>query len=245
LLSNALKFSNEDSDVKVNVNYLDNTNEIYCEVLDSGVGISPSKTDTIFEAFEQEDSSTTRKYGGTGLGLSIVKQLVELMGGKIGVNSELGVGSTFYFTLPIIEAKEDIDKDDVATINQELLHGNALIVEDNKTNQMLLSILLEDFGLTYDVANDGLEAVDKVKNNKYDLILMDENMPNMNGIEASSTIRKLEHTKDIVIIAVTANALKGDREKFLENGMDDYISKPIDTDELEKILRKYCNKKFL
>ena len=104
---------------------------------------------------------------------------------------------------------------------------------------MLLSILLEDFGLNYDIANDGLEAVDKVKNNRYDLILMDENMPNMNGIEASNIIRKFEHTKDIVIIAVTANALKGDREKFLENGMDDYISKPIDTDELEKIIRKW------
>ena len=110
LLSNALKFSNENSEIKVNINYLNDTNEIYCEVIDSGVGISPSKIDTIFKAFEQEDSSTTRKYGGTGLGLSIVKLLIELMGGKIGVNSELDVGSTFYFTLPIIEATKILIK---------------------------------------------------------------------------------------------------------------------------------------
>ena len=240
LLSNALKFSNENSEIKVSVSYLNDTNEAYCEIQDTGIGITPDRIDTIFEAFEQEDSSTTRKYGGTGLGLSIVKLLIKLMDGEIGVTSELGRGSKFYFTLPILEASEDVQADDATTVNKEALSGYALIVEDNKTNQMLMSALLEDFGLDYDIANDGLEAVEKVKSNDYyDLILMDENMPNMNGIEASKIIRQLERAKEIVIIAVTANALKGDREKFLENGMNDYISKPIDADKLERVLRKY------
>ncbi len=241
LLSNSLKFSSDDSQVQVSVNYLMNTNELYCEVIDTGIGIAPHKIVSIFNAFEQEDSSTTRKYGGTGLGLTIIKQLIELMGGEISAKSELGAGSTFSFTLPITEATQTIDIKDIPT-NQELLSGHALIVEDNKTNQMLLSILLDDLGLAYNIANDGLEAIDKVKNNNYDIILMDENMPNMNGIAATQEIRRLEgeqNLKHTPIVAVTANALKGDRERFLAVGMDDYISKPIDADELETVIKKY------
>ncbi len=247
LLSNAIKFSSKDSVVHIKVNYSEENNELYCEINDKGIGISQEKIETIFESFTQEDSSTTRKYGGTGLGLSISKALVELMDGKIGVRSELGVGSSFYFTLPLFHVKHNAleqvcQKDDTVDSSTEM-EGYILIVEDNKANQMLMKLLLVDFELEYSIANDGLEAVMAVQKEKFDLILMDENMPKMNGIEASKKIRQLQSSKDIPIIAVTANALKGDKEKFLEAGMNEYLSKPIDADKLKQILRKYLGKK--
>ncbi|MEA2100914.1 MAG: ATP-binding protein, partial [Campylobacterota bacterium] len=239
LLSNAIKFAHNDSVVVVNINYLKDTHELYCEVVDEGIGIEPTKLETIFNSFEQEDSSTTRKFGGTGLGLSISKALVELMGGKIGVKSELGVGSTFYFTIPLFEALCEVTQVNKQDVKDIAVSGKVLVVEDNKTNQMLLTMLLDDLDLDVEVVDDGSEAVEAVKNNRYDLILMDENMPIMNGTEATRIIRTLDIAKDIPIIAVTANALKGDRERFLENGMDDYLSKPIDVDELEIMIKKY------
>ena len=240
LISNAVKFTDKESNVEVSVDYLDKTNELYCEVKDYGVGISEDKIDDIFKSFIQEDSSTTRKYGGTGLGLSISKALVKLMGGKIGVKSKIEEGSTFYFSIPLLEVVESVLEEYVIECKEKILEGNILIVEDNKSNQLLMSILLDDLDLESTIANDGLEAVSMMKEeNSYDLILMDENMPNMNGIEATKIIRKQSECKNIPIIAVTANALKGDREKFLKAGMDDYISKPIDAKELERILRKY------
>ncbi len=247
LVSNAIKFSSKHSVVYIKVIYFENTKELFCEIVDTGIGISQEKTDTIFESFTQEDSSTTRKYGGTGLGLSISKALVKLMDGEIGVRSELGAGSTFYFTLPLFHVRHNSleqigEKDDIDDTFTKM-DGYVLIVEDNKANQMLMKLLLIDFELEYAIANDGLEAVMAVEKEKFDLILMDENMPNMNGIEATKKIRQLESSKEIPIIAVTANALKGDKEKFLEAGMNDYLSKPIDADKLKQILRKYLGKK--
>ncbi|MEA2099852.1 MAG: ATP-binding protein [Campylobacterota bacterium] len=244
LLSNAIKFSNEGGTITINLVYDKENSSVKCEIIDNGVGISTSKIDDIFNAFTQEDSTTTRKFGGTGLGLSISKALCELMGGTIGVESKLDVGSTFYFTLEICEVaceikSDNIDKD---SNNESKLNGRILIVEDNKTNQLLLSMLLDDFDLEYIVANDGLEAIEKLKNEKVDLILMDENMPNMNGIEATKVIRGMQNIKDIPIVAVTANALDGDRERFLQAGMDDYIAKPIEVSKLESVLNKFLTK---
>ncbi len=239
LLSNAIKFANEDSTIVVNINYIKDKNELYCEVIDNGIGIEESKLDSIFNLFEQEDSSTTRKFGGTGLGLSISKALVEMMGGEIGVSSELNVGSRFFFSIPLVEVEDEDIVDDDMDIENISVDGKVLVVEDNKTNQMLLTMLLDDLDLDVDVVDDGSKAVEAVKKVKYDLILMDENMPIMNGTEATKIIKTIDVAKDIPIIAVTANALKGDKERFLEYGMDDYISKPIDSKELEIIIKKY------
>ena len=238
LLSNAIKFSKNNSSIIVNINYIEDKNLLYCEIIDKGVGIHPDNIKNIFNSFEQADSSVTRTYGGTGLGLTISKSLVEQMNGKLGVESALGVGSKFYFTIALFTVEEEVAEKLVILQNKEL-SGKVLIVEDNKTNQMLLSILLDDLNLESDIANNGLEAVEAIKSLEYDLILMDENMPIMNGKEATKIIRTLEGLKDIPIIAVTANALQGDKEKFLEAGMNDYIAKPIDANKLTGILNKY------
>ncbi|NOR57643.1 MAG: response regulator [Sulfurimonas sp.] len=239
ILSNAIKFAYDSSMVVVSVNYLVDESRLYCEVIDSGVGIDASKTDSIFNSFEQADSSVSRNYGGTGLGLSISKTLVELMGGTIGVESELGVGCKFHFTIEMNEVESEIEKEtDLFEQNRELT-GDILMVEDNKTNQMLLKLLLEELNLEADIVNDGLEAVEAAKSKQYDVILMDENMPNMSGLEATKVIRELDFGKNVPIIAVTANALKGDKNYFIDNGMNDYLSKPIDAQELKYLLQKY------
>ena len=242
LISNAIKFSKQNSTVKLNLLYLKESNAIRFEVIDNGVGIAQNKLHDIFNPFTQEDTSTTRKYGGTGLGLSISKALCELMNGEIGVESTVDVGSTFYFTLPIIEFEHEIENNKEEELQTNQITGDVLIVEDNKTNQLLLAMLLDEYEIEYTIANDGVEAVDKVKKQKFDLILMDENMPNMNGIEATKIIKGDNNTKDIPIVAVTANAIDGDKERFIKAGMDDYISKPIDINKLDEILNNYLNK---
>jgi len=239
ILSNAIKFAYKESVIDVKISYIKDKEELLCQVSDKGVGIESKNIDNIFKSFTQEDSTTTRKFGGTGLGLSISKALIELMGGKIGVKSEWHKGSCFYFTLPVIKTDQKQDVDNEEMLDTDDLKGKILVVEDNKSNQMLMGMLLDDFGLDYEMANDGLEAIKAVENSKYDLILMDENMPNMNGIEATKQIRLLKDIKQIPIIAVTANALKGDKEKFIDAGMDNYLSKPIDSKELRKMILRY------
>ena len=240
LISNAIKFSQEDSNVDISLKYLQDQERLYCAVKDYGIGIASDKMDDIFNSFVQEDTSTTRKYGGTGLGLSISKALVELMDGTLEIESALGKGSTFYFTLPLIYAEVDVVEEEEEEIKEQL-SGTILIVEDNKSNQLLLELLLDELSLDVIIANDGLEAVALMKEsaNKVNLILMDENMPNMNGMEATKIIKTLKDRKNTPIIAVTANALKGDKEKFISAGMDDYLSKPIDAKKLEMMVKKY------
>jgi len=167
------------------------------------------------------------------------------MGGYIGVKSELKQGSTFFLYLPVTECLQENKKNEVENetiFENSQLQGDVLIVEDNKTNQMLLSMILDDLGLNYDVANDGVEAIKCYVEKRYDAILMDENMPNMNGIQATKQIRHIEYEDELPttpIIAVTANALSEDRERFLKAGMDDYISKPYTENDIIKTLRKY------
>ncbi|MEA3314367.1 MAG: ATP-binding protein [Campylobacterota bacterium] len=237
ILSNAIKFTSKNKKIIVSISY--DNKLLNISIKDQGIGIAKKNIKHIFDAFSQEDSSTTRKYGGTGLGLSISSELTKLMGGELKVKSKLGVGSEFYFSIPL-----DIgsyQKDIELPQNNTVLNSHILIVEDNKANQMFMKVLLKKISITFDIANDGIEAIEKYKLNKYNIILMDENMPNMNGIEATKEILSIEKENNIKhtpIIALTANALKGDREKFLEAGMDEYLTKPIDKNRLIEVLNK-------
>ncbi len=248
LLGNAIKFTNEDGHIRVDVVFDEKKQQIEVFVVDDGIGIAKIHVDKIFNVFEQEDASTTRRFGGTGLGLTICKQLIELMDGAIGVDSQEGDGSRFYISLPYHPCTQNSEQTNAALLSEALtLEGKVLIVEDNHTNQLLLSMILDDLGITYDIADHGQAAVDMIgSGTHYDLILMDENMPVMNGMEAVKLIR--EHEKEnaveaVPIIAVTANALSGDKERFLEAGMDDYVAKPYNEITLRQTLAKYLSKK--
>ena len=254
LLGNTIKFTPENGYIILDTQINKANDTILISIIDTGIGIADDKLEKIFDAFGQEDTSTTRKYGGTGLGLTISSKLIKLMGGELKVESELGEGSRFYFTIATEICEEDvcddtpkqfIEEDDIETeapeAQEKTFNAHVLIVEDNKTNQMLMSMILDDLGVTYDIANDGVEAVEKYNTKSYDLILMDENMPNMNGIEATKQIREQEQVTDScsTIIAVTANALAQDRERFLNAGMDDYIAKPYTEEDIINVLQKY------
>ena len=246
LLSNAIKFTPNQGTITLEISFNTTSKRLYFAISDTGVGIASEKLEKIFKAFSQEDSSTTRKFGGTGLGLTISSRLIQKMGGEIKVVSAPKQGSSFYFEIPITVC-DGVVGDDSENFNQtinESFQGNILIVEDNKTNQMLMGLLLDDFGVEYEVAGDGLEAVEMFAKKEFNLILMDENMPNMNGVEATKAIRKHERENQLSptpIIAVTANALATDKERFLTAGMNDYISKPYEESDIQKILEKYLS----
>ncbi|MEA3353930.1 MAG: ATP-binding protein [Campylobacterota bacterium] len=239
LLSNAIKFTDQNRKVRFYADYKKEMLNI--SISDEGIGIAEDKLKTIFEAFSQAEESTTRRFGGTGLGLSISYELVHLLGGELKVKSVFRKGSEFYFSIP---AKKGNTINSSNFVEKDIkLKGDILLVEDNKANQMFMEVILKKYGLLFDIANDGVEAVEIYINNsdKYDCILMDENMPKMSGMEASKKIIEFEKQNNIShtpIVALTANALKGDREKFLEAGMDNYLSKPIDRDKLVSILNE-------
>jgi len=238
LLSNAIKFTQPHKNIFVNFGYEDGYLKV--SVKDEGKGIAEDKIEHIFEAFGQEDTSTTKEFGGTGLGLSISSELTKLLGGELKVKSELGSGSEFYFSIPITIAKEII-KEDKNIENIDFSGKKILLVEDNKANQMFMKVVLKKMKLEFDIADDGVEAVENFKINRYDCILMDENMPNMNGIETTKHILEYEKENDLKhtpIVALTANALKGDRERFLEAGMDEYMTKPVNKNKLSEVLNK-------
>ena len=241
ILSNAIKFSPKDKVVKLDLLYKDS--ELIIKIVDEGIGLSQEAQMKIFKPFEQADNSTTRVYGGTGLGLSIVLNLVEQMHGKIELDSTEGVGSDFEVSIPLDSVATKLVREEESETTQETtqLHGRVLVAEDNKTNQMLVGILLEEFGLTYSMANDGVEAVDMFGRDKYDLVLMDENMPNLNGSEAMRRIHSL-YGYETPIVALTANAMEGDRERFIEEGMHDYVAKPIDESKLYNVIKKCLDK---
>ncbi len=239
LISNAIKFTKPHKNIFVNFDYEDNSLKV--SVKDEGKGIAKDKLSHIFDAFSQEDTSTTREFGGTGLGLSIGSELTKLLGGELKLKSELGVGSEFYFSIPATIGKDIIEqKTNLKDINFD--NKKILLAEDNKANQMYMKVVFKKMKLKFDIASDGVETVDMFKKGKYDVVLMDENMPNLNGIGATKEILEYEKENNLShtpIIALTANALKGDRERFLAAGMDEYLTKPVDKKKLSEILGQF------
>jgi PAS domain S-box-containing protein len=251
LTSNAIKFTDQGS-VSVNVTASDdNPLELLLrfEVRDSGIGISAEDQTRLFQAFEQSDNSMTRKYGGTGLGLAISKRLVSLMGGSIGVESRLGSGSTFWFTARLQKAAAGVEPARHASTQpaEDRLRScyagaRILLAEDEPINQEVSRELLESAGLLVDLADDGVEAIELAKREDYDLILLDLQMPRMNGIDASRIIRALPGREAVPILALTANAFTGDRQKCIDAGMNDHIGKPVDPNLLFETLLKWLSR---
>lgn len=246
LVGNAIKFTEQGS-VTVHTYTLtrdDGSLDLHLSVSDTGIGIAPEYQELIFQKFTQADGSNTRKYGGTGLGLAITRQLATLMGGSLTLTSEVGKGSTFHCSIPTErteapltrhESREDVPMNHAAT-------ARLLLVEDHPINQMLLIRILKKMGFTdFDRAEDGDQAVQLCKEKQYDLILMDCQMPVMDGYEATRRIRGREVGREqhVPILAMTANAMVGDREKCLHAGMDDYISKPIDAQQLRRAISRW------
>ena len=247
LISNAVKFTPKGRiDIRVRRDsQFDAPDCVAFVVKDTGIGIPPNKIKAIFESFVQADSSTTRRFGGTGLGLTISERLVRLMGGRIWVESVPGKGSTFHFSVPMaqgLEQNEEQAQNEEKRLEKALPSADILVVEDAESNLVLLQAYLEDTALRLDVACNGREALDKFAAREYDLVLMDMQMPVMDGYEATRCIRQMENRKGrrrTPVLALTAFALKGDAEKCLQAGCDTHIAKPVQREELLRILLEH------
>ncbi len=247
LVSNAIKFTERgqvDVEIKL-VSATDGEVFLHIAVRDTGIGIPPEKMETIFEPFTQADGSTTRRFGGTGLGLSIASRLARMMGGRIWVESEVGKGSTFHVALRFAVAQPHAGQPAATEVEAGSHPRTALrilLAEDNPINQKVIVKILEVEGHQVTVASDGNEAVELAGREAFDLILMDVQMPTMSGLEAARLIREREHVTGghIPIVALTASAMKGDRERCLEAGMDDYLSKPVRPDALLELISRYA-----
>ena len=251
LVGNAIKFT-EHGVIRINADIRESDPQsvlLYFEVSDTGIGIPEDALPRLFTPFEQADGSTTRKFGGTGLGLAISKRLIQLMGGEVGVKSRLGAGSTFWFTVRCNTCDSQSGQASVPastsgaeaeeTLRRHYRHARILLAEDDWVNQeVAMELLREVIGLQVDLAVDGEKAIEMVTNKEYDLILMDVQMPNLDGIAATSIIRNMAGMASIPILAMTANAFEEDRQKCLAAGMSDFIAKPVDPDVLfSKLLR--------
>ncbi|KXS44174.1 MAG: multi-sensor hybrid histidine kinase [Methanolobus sp. T82-4] len=254
---NAIKFTHE-GEIVIRVSQKSETESdvtLHFSVKDTGIGIPDDKKSLLFKKFSQVDTSTTRNYGGTGLGLAISRQLVEMMGGEIGVESEESKGSDFWFIVNFEKHPESGLKDKAAQETQDSTNNDGakihnadmriLLVEDNIINQKVAQSILSKLGLDSDIANNGAEAIKILERTDYDLVFMDVQMPDMDGFEATRIIRNPNsavHKHDIPVIAMTAHAMDGDRERCIEAGMDDYISKPIEIEPLTGLLNRYSVK---
>ena len=253
LVGNAIKFT-EKGNVTLRARVIGETPEavrIHFEVADTGVGIEPEAQGRLFQSFEQADSSTTRKYGGTGLGLAICKRLVQLMGGEIGVETTPGKGSTFWFVVPL-QKRAPSPIPPALTVSsltaEQRLHidhsgAHVLLAEDEPVNREVAYHLLEYVGLVTDFAENGQQALELAKQNSYDLILMDMQMPVMNGVAATMAIRADSLNRTTPILAMTANASGADRETCLASGMNDHISKPVEPEKLYETLLAWLEKR--
>lgn len=246
LLSNAIKFTDADGTVRLEIKVFSEDIEkafIAFSVADTGIGIPEDKLYTIFDSFTQVSSNTTRKFGGTGLGLTITKKLVEMQGGSISVRSEVGKGSEFIFAIKYIKAEDKIAPTEQPTeaVIKPLAPLYILLAEDNLLNQIVAADTIRKWGknIKIDIANNGKEAIDKIlSGNVYDLIIMDVQMPEMSGLDATKYIRKALGMNDLPILAMTAYATTGEAEKTLISGMNDYISKPFNPIQLyQKIVK--------
>ena len=255
LVGNAIKFTGQ-GEVTLRARAVGETPEIVqvrFEVVDTGIGIQPEAQRRLFQTFEQADNSTARKYGGTGLGLAICKQLAQLMGGEIGVESTPGNGSTFWFVVPLKRREPDTAPPRptfsarAAEQRLQIHHAGArvLLAEDEPITQEISRGLLEDVGLVVDVAEDGQQAVELARQNLYALIMMDMQMPVLDGIDATRAIRNLDTdsmNRNTPILAMTANAFDADRQRCLDAGMNDHISKPVDPDKLYEMLLAWLSR---
>ena len=249
LTGNAVKFTAQGSiTLRARISEESATDvQLRFEVEDTGIGIADEEQKRLFSAFEQADGSMTRKYGGTGLGLVISQRLARMMGGDVGVSSQPGVGSTFWLTVQILKAAADavppaptfVQGEAEATLQAKYYGTRILLAEDEPINREVSLMLLEDVGLAVDLAADGAEAVELAKHNRYALILMDMQMPNLNGVEATQLIRTLPGYAATPILAMTANAFDEDRMVCLEAGMNDHLGKPVDPDVLFETLLKW------
>jgi PAS domain S-box-containing protein len=263
LIGNAVKFT-ETGSVTIGVTCEDRQKKkavIRFAVVDTGVGIPEEARKSLFSAFTQVDGSITRKFGGTGLGLAISRQLVELMGGHLDFSSKVGVGSEFFFSIPfkitqkkkeeiteeVVPQRSDLPEDrplplpknDSTPSDKKVL--KALLVEDNETNQIVASTMIENLGFMVEIAGNGVDAVNMMLEKHYDMVFMDCQMPELDGFAATRMIRNsgLENNRRVPIIAMTASALAGDREKCLDAGMNDYLAKPFRIHELEEVIRRW------
>jgi CheY-like chemotaxis protein len=246
LLGNAIKFT-EDGEIRIALTapVVEGVTYIRFEVVDSGEGISPEAQEKLFNPFQQGDSSVHRRKGGTGLGLSICRKLLNLMDGEIGFNSALGVGSTFWFEVPLREVQKE-----GATCSEELrleeqhsadtcLDLSVLVAEDNPVNQLIVVKILEKVGCVVELVENGGAALNLVQRRYFDVILMDINMPIMDGVAATKLIRQLDSpVREVQIVGLSANALQGDRERYLAMGMNEYLTKPLDRGLLYNVLRR-------
>lgn len=241
LLANAVKFTDK-GQIEVTVNLKSENAEHSClalSVADTGVGIAPDKIDVIFDKFIQADASVARSHGGSGLGLSICKALAEVMGGKISVQSTPGLGSTFTVELCLTHSGRD-DRMNIEAGHDDV-RRNVLVVEDFEPNVLVVSSVLDELGYSYDVATNGMEGFRRVERGAYDLILMDVQMPGMDGFESTRRIRQMESERGghrTPIVAMTAHVFDRDKHKCLEAGMDDFIPKPFDPKQLESVLSR-------
>jgi PAS domain S-box-containing protein len=249
LVGNAIKFTERGS-VRITVQRVQDHSgpgSVRCAISDTGVGIPADKLPVLFQKFSQADGSSTRRYGGTGLGLAISKQLVQLMGGDIGVESEHGRGSTFWFTLPLPTAEqmdESVGRSTTATETTELAPqaasacGLALVAEDGRTNQMVASLMLRRLGWSADIVSTGGDAVAMYRKKAYDIVFMDCHMPEMDGFEATEEIRRIEADSGhrVPIVATTASVLPEERARCLRSGMDDFVAKPIQLRDMRRVI---------
>lgn len=247
LCNNSIKFTTSGF-VKIKVGKLSlNENKVILkfEVQDTGIGISPENQSKLFRSFSQADVSTTRKFGGTGLGLAISKNLVQLMNGHIGIISEEGKGAIFHFDCEFGVSKQSLttlNEKDFPPLGTSVKKLKILLAEDNVINQKVATLILEKMGHSVSVASDGFKAVEMFKNEVFDTIFMDVQMPNMDGVEATTIVREWELKNNIEnripIIAMTANTLRSDKDLFISVGMDDYLGKPFNNVELIRVLER-------
>ncbi len=252
LTNNAIKFT-DTGGVYIEAYATESTDtmqHVRLQVRDSGIGISPEQLEKLFTEFSQAEASTTRRYGGTGLGLTIVQRLAQLMGGSIRVESTLGKGSTFICDIALakpLRQEKPVNSGEEATVSEEVdISGvHILLVEDNEINILIATEVLEQYGCVVECATDGIIALEMLASNNYDLVLMDIQMPNMDGIEATINIRKQEKFNTLPIVAMSAHAQVQDHEKSRQVGMQEHITKPFSPDQLRKVIYKFTHKPFL